>query len=429
MRGYSAKVGGWAITGVFLALGPMGSARAGIAPAPAPPPPAPADGTTGGFFVADEYTYDDNLYRIPADFGSVASLLSPNATRGDRVNMASVGGYGQWIAGRQDVDLTVRIDNSHFANNTSLNNTGGDALLTWNWQVGSYFSGDVGAEYNRALAGFGETRYLGRDMVDGTSYFGDAKWQIGPRWALVGGLRDSDYTHGAEAAAFNNFRNKTGKVGVQYATGVADVFGLEYQYTDGTYPPNYTFDNVLFDRNFKENSYRGTAQYAINDKLNVDAYAGYLTHTLPSDNILPSKVFGNFSGDIWRVTVNWLATEKTQLQVAGWRELHAYMVNASNYFVSKGVSISPVWTPREKITVALEASLEDQSYSNLNTYLASLTAPRYDKVTGEQINIYYRPRDQWSVNLFVRHENRDSNESTFSYGDKLASVSVTYKFW
>ncbi len=379
--------------------------------------------------MADEYTYDDNLYRIPPDFGPVSSLLSPHATRGDRINMASVGGYGQWIAGRQDVDVTVRIDNSRFAHNTNLDNTGGDALLNWNWEVGPYFSGDAGAEYNRALAGFAETRYLGRDMVATTQYFGDAKYQMGPRWSIVGGVRDSDFTHGAAAAAYNNFRNKTGNVGVQYATGASDVFGLEYRYSDGTYPPNYTFDNVLFNRNFKENSYTGTAQYSINDKLNFNAYVGYLTHTLPSDNTLSNKIFGNFSGDIWRVTANWSPTEKTQLQISGWRELHAYMVDASNYFVSKGVSISPVWTPREKISVAVVASVENQYFSNLNTYLASLLAPRFDRAIGEQINVYYRPRERWSVNLFFRHENRSSNESDFSYADKLANVAVTYKFW
>ncbi|MGO9993996.1 MAG: hypothetical protein ACLPTF_15970 [Steroidobacteraceae bacterium] len=421
---YSGKVGRFAITGVVFFLSLWGPAGAAIAPAP----PTPEEGTTFDLFVGDQYTYDDNLYRIPANFGTV-SLIAPNATRADRINTLVGGGFGQWIFGQQDIDLTLRADNNRFAHNTGLDNTGGDALLNWTWVVGPYFSGQVGGEFNRALASFAETRYLGRDMVDQKEYFGSAKFQVGPHWSIFGGVRGDDITHGAEAAAFNDFRTKSGNVGVQYATGISDTFGLEYRYSDGIYPPNYTFEDLPFNRNFTEDTYRATVNYAITEKFAVDAYAGYMSHTLPSSNILSSAVFGDFKGNIWRVTLNWQPTEKTQLLVASWHELHAYLVNASNYFISKGGSISPIWKPTGKVTVGLVLSLEDQSYSNLNTILASLLAPRYDKVTGEQINVNYLPRDRWSINLFFRHEHRDSNEPQFSYEDRLANISVTYKFW
>ena len=418
-------VGRGAGLGIILGLALSGPADAAIAPIP----PTPDEGTTFDFFAGDQYTYDDNLYRIPANFGPVASVIAPNATRADRINTVSLGGTGQWVVGRQVVDLTLRADNSQFAHNTDLNYTGGDALLNWNWELGPYFSGQAGAEYNRSLASFSETRYLGRDLVGNSDYYASAKYQLGPRWAVFGGVRDSDIQHGAAAAEFNNFRTKSGNVGVEYATGISDTFGLEYRYTDGSYPPDYTFDNVPFNRNFKEDTYRGTVHYVISDKTSVDAYAGYIKHTLPSDNILPNSVFGNFSGDIWRVTVNWLPTEKTQLAVAGWHELHAYLANASNYFLSKGGSIAPTWRPTEKVTVALVLSQEDQDYVAINTVLGLAQPARFDKVTAEQVNVYYIPRERWAVNLFFRNEHRDSNEPEFSYADRLAQVSVTYKFW
>ena len=394
-----------------------------------PPPPAPDEGTTVELFVGDVATYDSNLYRIPANFGPVASAVSPNATRADFVDTVSAGAMGQWLVGLQDIDLTLRADESKFAHNTALDNTGGDAQLRWNWRVGPYFSGVAGGEYNRALASFAEERYLGRDLVDSKTYYGSARWQVGPRWAAFGGVLVNDISHGAPAAAFNDFKTNSGNVGVEYATGVANVVGLEYRYTDGTYPPNYTFDNVPFDRNFKDNQYRANLHYVVTEKTQIDAYAGYLKHALPSTNILSSAVFGNFSGDIWRVTANWAPTEKTQLTVAGWHELHAYLVNASNYFLSQGFSLAAQWKAREKITATLVLSRESQSYSNLNTVLANLTAPRHDTVTGEQFNVFYLPTERITVNFFVRNEQRDSNENTNGYNDKLANLSVTYKFW
>jgi hypothetical protein len=413
------------LTKIILGLACVGPAGAAIAP----PPPTPDEGTTFDLFVGDQYTYDDNLYRIPSTFNTVATTLAPNATRGDSINTVSAGGTGQWSVGRQNIDLTLRADYTRFAHNTDLNNTGGDGSLLWNWAVGPYFSGQAGAEFNRALANFGETRYFGRDLVDTKTYFGRALFQVGPHWAIIGGVRETDVNHGAVAANFNDFKTKSGHVGLELSTGVSDTFGLEYQYNKGTYAPNYTFDNLPFNRDFTENTYRGTVKYAITEKFNVDAYAGYLKHELSPQNILPTAIFGNFSGDVGRITLNWLPTEKTQLGVAAWRELHAYLVNASNYFISKGFSVSPTWRPTEKITVDFVASREDQDYVAIQSVLGLLAPLRFDHVTAEQINVFYVPRSRWTFNLFFRNERRTSNEADFAFNDQSGNVSFTYKFW
>jgi hypothetical protein len=413
------------LTRIILSLAYAGSAAAAVAP----PPPTPDEGTTFHLFVGDQFTYDDNLYRIPDNFGSVASVVSPNATRGDSYDTVSGGGTGQWLIGRQVIDLSLRADYSRFVHNTALNNTGGDGSLNWNWLLGPYFSGQVGAEFNRSLASFAETRYLGRDLVDTKTYFGRGTFQLGPHWAIVGGARETDITHGAAIAGYNNFKTRSGNAGLEFTTGVSDSFGAEYQYTRGIYPSNYTFENVPFDRDFKEETYRGTIKYAFTEKFNVDAYGGYLKHTLPSQNILPVSEFGNFSGDIWRVTLNWLPTEKTQLGFAGWRELHAYLANATNYFVSKGFSVSPTWRPTEKITVNFIASREDQDYVGNQTVPGVLAPPPFARVTAEQINVFYVPRERWTLDLFVRNERRSSNEADFTFSDRSGNVSFTYKFW
>jgi len=186
------------LTTTILFLACAGPAGAAIAP----PPPTADEGTTFHLFVGDQYTYDDNLYRIPASFSPVVSTLTPNATREDSINTVSGGGIGQWLFGRQNIDFSLRADYSRFAHNTALNNTGGDATVTWNWLVGPYFSGQVGAEFNRALASFAETRYLGRDLVDYKTYFGKGTFQVGPHWAIIGGARETDITHGAAAAVY-----------------------------------------------------------------------------------------------------------------------------------------------------------------------------------------------------------------------------------
>jgi hypothetical protein len=413
------------LTKIILGLACAGPAGAAIAP----PPPTPDEGTTFHLFVGDQYIYDDNLYRIPANVAIVATGLAPNASRADSINTLSAGGTGQWFIGRQNIDLTLRADRSWFANNTDLNNTGGDGSLIWNWLVGSHFSGQAGAEFNRALPNFAEARFLGRDLIDVKNYFGNGSFQVGPHWAINGGVREQDVDHSASAAAFFDVKMRTGYAGLEFSTAVSDTFGLEYRYTKGTYPPNYTFDNVPFNRDFKEDTYRGTVKYAFTEKLNLDAYAGYLKHELSPQNILPTAIFGNFSGNIWRATLNWLPTEKTQLGFAGWHELHAFLGDASNYFIAKGFSISPTWRPTEKIRVDFIASREDQDYVAIQTVLGLLAPLRFDRVTAEQINFFYVPRSRWTLNLFLRNERRSSNEQIATYNDRTGNVSFTYKFW
>ena len=46
------------------------------------------------FFIADQFTYDDNLYRLPSGFG-IPAAAGPLATRADSFNSVSLGGNGR----------------------------------------------------------------------------------------------------------------------------------------------------------------------------------------------------------------------------------------------------------------------------------------------------------------------------------------------
>jgi hypothetical protein len=404
-----------------LAIFALFSARHAYAAIMSPPPPTPEDGDAFDLYVGDQETYDSNLYRLPSNLGTIANSVSPNASRVDYINSATLGGDGQWQLGRQTVDLYLRADENRFAHNDSLNNTSGDGKLLWNWLVGSLLSGEVGAEYNRALASFAETLYLGRDLVDTTKYFGSGRFQLGPHWAVFGDIFDTHFTHSAAAAKFNDFRAISGDGGIEYATNVDDVFQLQYGYTSGSYPQDFVFDNALLNRNYHEYTTQFKVKYAVTDKTTINGYAGYLKR-----DYVEAKV-GRFSGDIWRVSVDWRPTDKTDLVATGWHELHAYTVSEADYFVSHGASLSPVWNASEKITFSLVFSLEDQNFIASSTS-ALLTGSRTDKVTGQQINLLYTPRSNLFLNVFFRNEQRSSPVEEFNYNDKMARGSVTWKF-
>jgi Putative beta-barrel porin 2 len=391
------------------------------AAAMAPPPFLPEDGDTYDVYVADQESYDSNLYRLPPNY-TVATVLVPNATKQDYFNTASLGADGQLFLGRQIFNLDVRADENRFEHNTNLNNTAYNGDFLWNWRVGGYFSGQAVADYSHALAGFDETRYYGRDLVDVQRYSGSARYQVGPRWALYGSVTDSDITHSAQPAQYEDFRTTGGSGGIEYATDVNDTFALQYTYSDARYPSE-ALDEVngqFFSPDFHDQLTRFLVKYAVSDKTKIDAYVGYIKRQYQN------TAFGSFKGFEGRITMTWQATDKTQVVVAGWHELHAYLITQADYFVSEGGSIGPIWSPTDKLHLSMLLAYENQDFIPQAGYVLT-TGPLQGKLTTATGRIEYTPRSQWILKLAFNYQKRSSNQEFYEYTDDLATLGVLYK--
>jgi exopolysaccharide biosynthesis operon protein EpsL len=373
-------------------------------------------------YVADQETYDNNLYRLPSYLTDVATLVSPNASREDYINTVYAGVDAQWSLAQQTIALNLRVNENRFAHNDELNNYSGNADLLWNWRIGSTLSGQAGGDYTRALANFAETLYLGRDLVDATDYFGTARYQLGPHWGVYGGIREADTSHNALAAEINDSQNKSAHVGIEYATTVDDTIALEYRFNDGHFPEgDYFLDGVSFDRNYKQDTASVLLKYVITDKTVVNASAGYLKRDYTNEPI------GAFSGDVWRVTAQWQPTDKTQISFAAWRELQAYLASESDYFVAKGGSISPVWAASEKFTLSMTVLEVDQDY--ISTSPSVLTVgTRHDRLNTQQVGVIYTPTRAILLNFSYSYQQRHSNQAQFTFDDRVATAAFTFKF-
>lgn len=404
-----------------LLAGMVSTTAAGAYDFAQPPPGLRPDAiNTFQLYVADQETYDDNLFRIPPHVSGVPGAVFPNASQSDAVNATSVGGQGKWALGRQEIDIDLRADENRFARNDALNFVSANAVGTWNWRLGQYLSGQVQTLYDRSLAGFGQTRFSGKDLVSSLEELGYARYQIGPHWAAYGQVRGSYTDHSATQEQFNNFHNKAGFAGVEYATNVNDTFGIEYQYLDIRFQDVGALSAGAYDYN--EDTEKFLVRYAISAKTSLSGYVGALQRKYPG------LAIGSYSGGIGRGTLGWSPTEKTSLAVSTWRELHAYVDQESNYFVAKGASIAPGWNPTEKIALTLSGSYEKQNYIGGSSSVVT-TGAREDKVDSEQATLRYTPRDAWVLTFFIRHEKRESNQFQFTFNDNLASGSVTFRFW
>jgi exopolysaccharide biosynthesis operon protein EpsL len=372
-------------------------------------------------FAADQESFDNNLFRLPSSVTDVSAAVGQNASRQDHINTSSAGLVGQWDLGRQIVALDLRADENRYASNTDLNHVSGSDRVIWNWALGSTLSGQVGADYNRTIASFVNTNVYTRNLVDQWDYFGGARYQIGPSWAVFGGVIQVDTRLSALASRQNDNNQKSVEVGTEYATGIQNSVGFEYRHTNTSYPNFLVSNGAALSPDYNEDRARAFLKYAISDKTLIDASAGYLKRDYPDRGI------GSFSGDIGRASLQWQPRDKTQLLAVAWRELQAYLTADTDYYVSNGASVSPIWFATEKISLSLLFSSEKQDYIGTAPGI-TVAGPRHDKVFAEQANLAYTPLRYVNLNFSIRREQRSSNVGQFAYNDTLASIGITAKF-
>jgi exopolysaccharide biosynthesis operon protein EpsL len=380
--------------------------------------------------AAEDFSYDDNIYRVPSttDLAALPGIQgSPD--RQDYINSVSGGLSGEWLAGNyQSFDLDLRADDNRYIHNTDLNNISTLDRGAWNWGVGSLLSGELGAAYTQTLGGFINTGVYSKDVVAKTDYFGTARYQAGPRWTLFGGLLEERFKLDNPDETYNDNHSTAVDVGVDYATSATNTIGFDYRYTKALYPTASILAGRALDPDFSEDRARVLVNYVPTEKTTILASFGYLRRDYPASSI------GGFSGEIWRVTFQWQATEKTQLILGTWRQLTADLTSQTDFYVSRGVIINPVWTPSEKINVSLIASYEDQNYLGTNPFgvnpvLDDLTQARQDKITTESAVFAYTPIRAITLTFTAAHETRDSNSPQFDYKDVRAEANITYKFF
>jgi exopolysaccharide biosynthesis operon protein EpsL len=373
------------------------------------------------FFLAEQLVYDDNLFRLP-DGSDTAALLGSGASRSDYLNRVSLGADARWTVSRQAFILNLRFDDNRLADNEFLNNRSGSGKAQWDWRLGNNGSGELGADYNRALAGFANTRFVGKDLLATSGVFWSGKLTVGTNWAIQAGARHAQTEHSAISRQFDDSSTDSGTAGIEYKTTTGATIGWSYGHTRGDFERLATLGGVPFDRDYEENSSSFRLRYALTGKLSLDASAGYLRREYPgtlSDDIKA----GDFSGNVWEAKLHWQPTGKTAFKLSGWRKLRANLDAESDYFVAKGLSLSPLWNPTAKISVSMELSREEQDYLGSSVNFAVLE-PRNDRVTAEQLNISYTPLQQLELVLTTRFEQRDSDRPLLQYDDTLVGFEM-----
>lgn len=374
-------------------------------------------------FVSDSFLYDDNVYRLSPEAGDPKLFLGPDASKADYINQASVGGRVHKALGRQVLDVDLQFSEHQYARNSKLDHASTQDSAIWKWALGQPWSGRVGADYSKSLAGFANTQFFSADLLAQTSYFFDARYQLNPRWSLDGGVRWSETHHSAEPRRTQNIETQTVRGGLVYQTPRNDSLGLEYRHVDGQFPDRpLLFTPSAQDNAFSEDVASFILKYSYSPKTRFEGSAGYLQRTHPHLS------FRDFNGEIWRMSLFWTPTAQTQLNVSGWHEIRAFTELVSNFFVSEGVSLSPVWMPSEKLAFSAQIRWETQDHTVGNGVEVPGLPLRLDELFSAQAAVMYTPVRFAEIGLTYQFSQRESNRRFFSYDDNMLNTMIKLKF-
>jgi hypothetical protein len=379
--------------------------------------------------AGDNFAFDNNIYRLPASVTDLTTLpgIGRNPSRQDDIDSVTGGLNAEWLYGaRQSLDVDLRADYNKYFRNTDLDNVSTQDRVAWNWGLTDALSGKVGADYTRLIGGFGNTQVYSRDIVSRYEYFTSLRYQVGPRWGVFGGLLGTNYSVSASQATFNNSRSKGVDVGADYTTEL-DRIGFDYRYNDSRTPNAAILNGVLFDPDYREERARVLFKYVLTEKTLVDASAGYLKRDYPSTAI------GSFSGEIWRAALQWQPTPKTQLLLGAWQQLDADLTSQTDYYVDKGVSLTPEWVASAKVTVSLIVAHDTENYIGSNPVgpvpINFVAQSRHDTLTSETGSLVYTPIRAIVLTFSAAHINRNSNIPQFQFNDIQATANITYRFF
>lgn len=370
--------------------------------------------------VSEQLIYDTNLFRINRAIDPKA-VLGPDASRGDAIarTSACVDLNKEW--GRQQLSLTGSVDDNRYHNNRMLDHTSGNGKLLWNWQAGTSWYGKIGANYTHALGMFQNDRPLEKDLVDSMRYYGEINRDVGTFVTLHAGGSRTDTSHDALSRQVDNFRSTTGDAGITFTSRAENYVGVNYQYTRADYPDPLIVNDLPVDRDYREHTELLRFRYALAERTILRGSAGYVKRDYP----LAGE--SDYSGAQWRAFLTWQPTLQTQLEFSGWQQLNAYFDSEADHFVSKGFSLAPSWSPRERLKLGAIFSWEKQQYQ-ARLLDAEISPARDDKVSAAGVNVGYQPSDWFDFGVSYRFERHDSTLAAFEFDDQITSLLLRLRF-
>jgi len=372
------------------------------------------------FTIGESVMFDDNIFRLSPDTPSLLAIGS--SERGDRVINTSAGVTFDKRISRQQFQVDANFNQARYNRFSFLDYNGKDLKATWNWELAGHYFGLLRKTRSDSLTSFGDFRSPVKNVVTYDTTYASANWQLHPDWLISVSTTKTDGVNSSAKNTISNYESKALETGFRYTPRSNNSLGIKLRHTDAGYPNRQVVSGYNIDNTYRQDEVEADVVWQL---TGLTKLSGYISNLRRRHQEAPNR---NYSGPTGRIELDWFATGKATLNLAVRQDLSATDAALASYVLTRAVSITPTWTPTAKTSVQAMLERRQRRYQGDPTPIFSNTEKQTDKIKTLSLNISYQPVSAVQLGLSLRSEQRDSNITGSSYRDKLANLSVQFKF-
>lgn len=359
-------------------------------------------------YVGYSFSYDDNVSGI-----SDANKKNQNLSDSDLSDISHRAEAGLSIKKRisQQV-LSAKLNLAHVTSDRlgTLNNK--DLLGNWNWHVGDHVEGNLGASYVQVLSPYVnfDTANIDNDKPNLRTQrreFFDGSWLLHPRWRLRGGLSRDQLSYDINSAGDRN--ELTTELGLDYLAPSKSTFGVQLRHIRGDLPNALNLAN-----SYDQNEIKGKVNWLLTEKTQLEFLGGYVQRKHDSD------ATRDFNGPNARLIAHWKPTGKIGVTLSGWREIGAISQDAigspdnltASYALNQGISVGSTWDLTSKVQLGGQLKRETSDYRGAES-------GGKDTFNTASLKLVYRPTDHLQLAVLAQRKIRNSSD-----GDRTPNSGV-----
>lgn len=355
------------------------------------------------------YLFDSNPLRQ-----SQAEIDALGLDGEDQIGNVAAGINTRYRISRQVLSFDARLGRFEYSDLDGLDHLAARIQARWNWRNGEYWSGDVGARYNRRLRDFANQLQPVIEIREEARLFGSVSRSLGSGWAidLSGSTADVQFE---ETEALDLTRN-TGELAVTYETALRSRFGVSARVVGGT------FDSSNF-RNFTETNVAALFTWPMSALTTFDARIGFTER----DHRNPDRP--DFNGVAGIVSLTRTAARENRFRLDLYRRPSNLGDEIANYALVEGISVTPQWSLSETLVLRLNAHVERRDFRALRDPTGvdptvEELSPREDEIVGGGIWLDWNLIGRFSVVAGFETEDRSSNRDSEEFDYELLTLQL-----
>jgi len=379
--------------------------------------------------VGVDTSYDDNVFRFSNP--EQAKAIFGSSVTSDTILRTELGLDVDLRLSRQLISLTSNINKSEYNRFDQLNNVGKSFGLVWDWQLGNHLYGEIGVSDSEALSGFNDLRTTSANIRTDKQRFARANWRLHPSWIANISATTSTTENSLDILNFLNNDNEAFEAGIQYINPRGTQLSLAYRNSTRFYTNN-TIDRQVFfgDENTKNEvilnaSWEPTTKIRLSTRL---AQVNLTYNNLEFSDVLPERAF---SGLNKRLSINYLATAKTNISFSAYDEIFEWEELSSTFVKSKGFSITPSWKPTDKLSLTASWGINEREFlgdSGIASISPFVFIERDDRTESTSVSLSYLPTNKSLFRVTYSNVDRTSKFDAFSFNFNMLNLALRYFF-